>query len=146
MIQPPPQADQLELVGVKHVIQRKAENPAVRGFFLGFPSYWNIVAIYLGLLKPIAGPWPGALILVTLTVLTVLPVRFVYPNLAPRPWKVPTLIGAIVWLALLVVILAQYDHPPAWAVWLSLVYPAFYLGLSVWLDVRSRAALHDRLQ
>ena len=28
------------------------------GFFLGFPSYWNIVALYLGPLHHYAGPWP----------------------------------------------------------------------------------------
>ena len=110
------------------------------GFFLGFPSYWNIVAIYVGLLDAAVGPWPGALLIVALTVLTVLPVRFVYPNLAPRPWKVPTLVGALVWLALLTVILVRYDAPPAWAVWLSLVYPVFYVALSIWLDATSRAS------
>lgn len=108
------------------------------GFFLGFPSYWNIVAIYLGLLPPLVGLWPGAAIVVALTLLTVLPVRFVYPNLAPRPWKVPTLVGALLWLALLVWILIEYPRPPAWLVWLSLVYPAYYVVLSAWLDRRSR--------
>ena len=109
------------------------------GFFLGFPSYWNIVAIYVGLLDAAVGPWPGALLIVALTVLTVLPVRFVYPNLAPHPWKIPTLIGALVWLVLLVVILARYDAPPPWALWLSLAYPLYYVVLSAWLDARSRA-------
>ena len=114
------------------------------GFFLGFPSYWNIVAIYLGLLKPIAGPWPGAFVVAVLTVLTVLPVRFVYPNLAPRPWRTPTLVGALVWLVLLVPILARYPHPPAWMTWLSLAYPVYYVGLSVWLDARSRPSPPER--
>ena len=110
------------------------------GFFLGFPSYWNIVAIYLALLDRAAGPWPGALLVVALTALTVLPVRFVYPNLAPRPWKLPTLVGALVWLVLLVLILLRFDNPPRWAVWLSLVYPAYYVLLSVMLDAKARAA------
>lgn len=108
------------------------------GFFLGFPSYWNIVAIYLGLLDGAAGPWPGGLIVALLTVLTVLPVRFVYPNLAPRPWRTPTLIGALLWLILLAVILVQFDDPPAWAVGLSLAYPVYYVVLSVALDARAR--------
>ena len=110
------------------------------GFFLGFPSYWNIVAIYVGLMREPLGPWPGAVLIVALTVLTVLPVRFVYPNLAPRPWRTPTLVGALVWLVLLVVILIRYNDPPKWAVWLSLVYPAYYVALSVMLDAKARAA------
>lgn len=110
------------------------------GFFLGFPSYWNIVAIYVGLLDRAAGPWPGAVLIAALSLLTVLPVRFVYPNLAPRPWRMPTLIGALVWLVLLVIILARYENPPAWAVWLSLAYPVYYLVLSVALDLKARAA------
>jgi phosphatidylcholine synthase len=108
------------------------------GFFLGFPSYWNIVAIYLGILPPLVGLWPGGLIVAALTVLTVLPVRFVYPNLAPHPWRKPTLVGALVWLVLLVWILLRYPTPPAWLVWLSLIYPAYYLALSILLDRRAR--------
>ena len=63
------------------------------GFFLGFPSYWNVVAFYAGLWYAAAGPWPGAVVIVATTILTVLPVRFIYPNLAPRPWKWPIMIG-----------------------------------------------------
>ena len=110
------------------------------GFFLGFPSYWNIVALYAGVLFTAAGPWPVAVLIAVLTLLTVLPVRFVYPNLAPRPWRTPTLAGALVWLVLLAVILVKYDAPPRWAVWLSLVYPAYYVALSVMLDAKARAS------
>ena len=108
-----------------------------RGFFLGFPSYWNIVAVYAGLLYRAAGPWPVAVLIVALTVLTVLPVRFVYPNLAPRPWRMPTLVGAGVWAILLAWIVADYAYPPASVVWLSLIYPVYYVALSVYLDRRT---------
>jgi phosphatidylcholine synthase len=111
------------------------------GFFLGFPSYWNIVALYLGLMRPLFGPWPGGLLVVALAVLTVLPVKFVYPNLAPHPWRWPTLIGGLLWAVMLAAMLPAYPHPPGWLVALSLVYPALYVGLSVWLAGRaSRAA------
>jgi phosphatidylcholine synthase len=109
-----------------------------RGFFLGFPSYWNIVAVYVGIWHAMAGPWPGAIVIAALTVLTVLPVRFIYPNLAPRPWKMPVMIGALVWTALLAWMIVRYTDVPAWLMWVSLVYPLFYGVLSVWLDARTR--------
>ena len=109
------------------------------GFFLGFPSYWNIVAFYIGIWHATAGPWPGALLIVALTILTVLPVRFLYPNLVPRPWKTPTMIGILIWLALLGWMWTYYPSPPRWLTWLSMTYPAFYIGLSVWLDVQTRS-------
>jgi len=109
------------------------------GFFLGFPSYWNIVVFYVGLWHDAVGPWPGALLIAALTVLTVLPVRFVYPNLAPRPWKVPTLIGASVWAVMMGVMLATYPRVSGWLVGVSLIYPVLYVALSVGLDLRARA-------
>jgi phosphatidylcholine synthase len=110
------------------------------GFFLGFPSYWNIVAVYVGLWHAAVGPWPGAILIAALTVLTVLPVRFIYPNLAPRPWRVPVLVGAAAWAGVMVWMVVRYPHVPSWVTAASLIYPAFYAGLSVWLDVRGRRA------
>jgi phosphatidylcholine synthase len=108
------------------------------GFFLGFPSYWNIVAVYVGVWFHLYGPWPGAVVIIALTILTVLPVRFIYPNLAPRPWKMPVMLGALLWTALLAWMIWQYPHVLAWLMWVSLIYPAFYMALSAWLDMQSR--------
>lgn len=106
------------------------------GYFLGFPSYWNVVALYAGICHRHFGPWPNAMVLTGLAVLTVLPVRFIYPNLAPRPWRLPVLAGAVVWLALLLAMLHDYPTTPTWLVWLSFVYPAFYTALSLYLQLR----------
>jgi phosphatidylcholine synthase len=108
------------------------------GFFLGFPSYWNIFAYYAGPWFHHHGPWLVGGVLIALTVLTVLPVRFIYPNLAPRPWRGALLVGAAIWMAALLAMLPWYPAIPAWAVWASWVYPAFYIVLSVLLDVRGR--------
>jgi phosphatidylcholine synthase len=106
-----------------------------RGFFRGFPSYWNLVAFYLGLVAthlPGAGPWINAVVVLALALLTVLPVWFVYPNLAPRKWKPVVMIGALVWLLAIVVMLPFYpDRVPAWATVVTLIYPLFYTLLSV---------------
>jgi phosphatidylcholine synthase len=106
------------------------------GFFLGFPSYWNVVAFYAGLAHRYYGPWVNAIALLLLTLVTVLPVRFLYPILAPHPWRTPLILGALVWLVVLLVILADYATAPAWLAWLSLLYPLLYVWLSLRLDRR----------
>jgi phosphatidylcholine synthase len=113
------------------------------GFFLGFPSYWNIVAFYLGLWHATAGGgaaslWAAGLSVVALSVLTVLPVRFVYPNLAPYPWRWPMWLGGAVWAVSLAAMLPGYPNAPSWLLAASLAYPVGYVALSIWLDARAR--------
>jgi phosphatidylcholine synthase len=110
------------------------------GFFLGFPSYWNVVAFYAGFVHSLYDSWVNAAALLLLALLTVLPVRFVYPNLAPPPWRMPLILGALVWLGMMLWLLVDYPHAPAWIVWVSLLYPAFYFWLSYRLAVHPRAA------
>jgi phosphatidylcholine synthase len=100
------------------------------GFFLGFPSYWNVVAFYAGFVHRLHGPAVNAAIVLALAAATVLPIRFLYPNLAPRPWRAPVVLGALLWLAAMLAMLPDYPRAPAGVVWLSLLYPAFYVWLS----------------
>jgi len=79
-----------------------------------------------------------------LAALTVMPVRFVYPNLAPPPWRLPVVAGALVWAVLLVLLLPAYPRPSGALVLASLVYPLFYVVLSVHLDRRTRSATAAR--
>jgi phosphatidylcholine synthase len=109
------------------------------GFFLGFPSYWNVVAFYAGFAHHLYGPWVNAAMLLLLALLTVLPVRFLYPNLAPRPWRTPLIVGAFLWLGMMLWLLVDYPDAPAWLVGLSLLYPGFYFWLSYRLAVRTGA-------
>jgi phosphatidylcholine synthase len=111
-----------------------------RGFFLGFPSYWNVVALYAGVWHALYGPWVNAVVIVALAALTLAPVGFVYPNLAPRPWKLPLILGALVWLLVLLAMLVDYPRTPAWLMWLSLTYPVFYTLVSIHL-MRRRPAV-----
>jgi phosphatidylcholine synthase len=115
------------------------------GFFVGFPSYWNIAAFYVGLwaeLYGAAGQWASGIAILVLTALTVLPVRFLYPNRAPAPWRSVIIVGGVAWLGLLLWMLPAY--PPLGSgistglMLVSLIFPAFYLALSAVLDVRSR--------
>ncbi len=55
-------------------------------FFTGFPSYWNIVVLYLFVAR--LTPVVNAVILLSLAVLVFVPIRYVYPS------RTPTLQGA----------------------------------------------------
>jgi phosphatidylcholine synthase len=110
------------------------------GFFLGFPSYWNVFAFYAGLVHARWGPWLPGLAALALAALTVMPVRFIYPNLAPRPWKAWIIGGAIAWTALLLAMLPSYPRTSGWLLAASLVYPAFYFAASAHLDRASRSS------
>jgi phosphatidylcholine synthase len=101
------------------------------GLFLGFPSYWNIVAFYAGIAAHWWGVWPNAIALLLLAILTVSPIGFIYPNLAPPRWRAAILIGAVAWAIMLLAMLPAYPHPPRWLVAASLLYPVFYVAVSL---------------
>lgn len=120
------------LLGFAHVGAKEEE----AGFFRGFPSYWNVAAFYCGLLSAAGAAWASGVMLLVLAALTVAPVRFIYPNLAPRRWRGPLLLGALAWLVVLIAMLPSFPHNSAWLVGLSLAYPAAYTAASFWLATR----------
>jgi phosphatidylcholine synthase len=105
-------------------------------FFLGFPSYWNIAAFYLIVFD--VGPGATALVLVVLTVLVFVPVKYVYPS---RTRHLPRLNLALAgaWLVTYAVLLAQYPDPHPVVAALSLAYVVYYVVVSVWLTVGAPA-------
>ncbi len=110
------------------------------GFFLGFPSYWNVFVFYSDVCFRYAGTYVVLGFLLFLAVLSVLPVRFVYPSHAPR-WKRFFVIAGLVWFVLVCALLFGYsasERPNQILVGASLVYPALYIVLSVYLDWDSR--------
>ena len=96
-------------------------------FFLGFPSYWNIVAFYLYVLR-VPHPWALA-VLLALAILTFVPSRYLYTSRAGR-WSTPTNVCGAVWAVTLVVILWRWDRAPVWLPIASLAFPVYYMGLS----------------
>ncbi len=108
-----------------------------RGFFRGFPSYWNIVAFYVDILFHRFGPGFVTALVLSLSFLSVLPVRFVYPN-RPPCWLGFFLGGAILWGVMLLVMLAVYPNIPTWLTIVSLIYPVLYALTSFYLDWRTR--------
>jgi phosphatidylcholine synthase len=103
-------------------------------FFLGFPSYWNIVAFYVFVLD--LGPATVGMILLVCSVLVFVPVRYVYPS-RTRAFQNLTLALTALWLATYAVLVAQLPHPHPVVVTVSLAYLAYYVALSGWLTARA---------
>lgn len=114
------------LMGFAH---REAKDEQ-RGMFRGFPSYWNLYAIYAGIFSVQITPWLTAILLWVLTVLTLSPVWVLYPNLAPARWKRPLMIGGVLWAVCLLAMLWNYPHTSLLLTTVSLLYPIFYTYVS----------------
>ncbi len=107
--------------------------------FLGFPSYWNVVAFYAVTLHMRPGVVAGVLLVCAL--LVPIPLGYVYPSRTVA-FRSLTLALTTVWLVTYAVVLTQMPHPAAAWTTLSLLYVAYYLGLSVYLQQRKRVAKH----
>ena len=106
-------------------------------FFLGFPSYWNVVAFYAIVLD--VTPGMVAVAVVVFAVLVFVPVRYLYPS-RMTTLRTTTLLLSVVWAVTYVVLLIQFPDPHPAVVTVSLAYIAYYLGLSVYLTLRTRSA------
>jgi phosphatidylcholine synthase len=102
-------------------------------FFTGFPSYWNIVALYLHVAN--LGAAVNAAILLILSALVFWRVRYVYPTRTPVLRGVTISLGAIWAVCVLLMILALPAVRPMLVV-VSLFFPAYYLVLSAALHLR----------
>jgi phosphatidylcholine synthase len=107
------------------------------GYFLGFPSYWNIIAFYLYALQPPA--WVVIATVLLFAVLTFVPSRYLYPSQRGRLNLWTNVFGAF-WAILMLWIvwnLPQDAAPSADALMLiSLVFPAYYLLVSWTISAR----------
>jgi phosphatidylcholine synthase len=104
-------------------------------YFLGFPSYWSLIGFYLYVFQT-PQAFNVALILF-LSVLVFVPIRFPYPT-KTKPFRPLTLLCGATWGVMMLVLLALLPSPPMWVAWASLVFVAYYLGLTFWLWWRRR--------
>lgn len=109
-------------------------------FFTGFPSYWNIVVFYLAAWE--TGPVVSLVWLLVLAALVFVPVKYVYPS-RTVPFMKTTLVLGSTWAALMLLTLAWMPALPAWLLAAGLVFPTYYVALSLWLQFTGggRAAL-----
>jgi phosphatidylcholine synthase len=96
--------------------------------FKGFPSYWNVAALYMLLMN--LPPWVNFGFLMLFNIMVFIPIKYIYPSrnsyLRQLTLVLTYLYGAIgIWGLL------QYPNQPAWVMWVSFVYVVYYLALSL---------------
>ena len=105
-------------------------------FFTGFPSYWNIVALYLHVAQ--LSPVFNALVLLVFVGLVFLRTGYVYPSRTPVLRGLTLTLGAVWGLMVVLIVVALPDVPP-W-LWIgSLFFPVYYFMLSAALQRRRKA-------
>ncbi len=119
------------------------------GYFLGFPSYWNLVAFYLYVLR-----LPGEVavaVLLSLATLTFVPIGYLNPNQrgAIQRWS---WLAAVAWVGLLIWVLVRLlvgdpnDATTWWLTLASLFFPAYYFLISWTLVARRWRARRKRVR
>jgi phosphatidylcholine synthase len=104
-------------------------------FFTGFPSYWNLVVVYLFLLE--LPPVTSAAILLGFAILVFVPLRYVYPSRTETFSTVTNSLG-VLWALTLAWLVWQLPTRHTAITLASLLFPAYYFALSFWLDQQSR--------
>lgn len=131
-----PQGDALWLAAVPLLAsaygfcQREAKTPD--HFFLGFPSYWNIVALYLYVMQ--TPPWVNAFLILILSLLVFVPLKYLYPSRSPILRGLTLSLGGV-WGIMVLLTIYQLPQPPSFLVFASLLFPAYYVFLSLYLSL-----------
>jgi phosphatidylcholine synthase len=106
------------------------------GYFTGFPSYWNVTIFYLFIVG--VRPMDGMVLLVYLSVMVFVPIRYLYPSQSPYYRKF-SMASTAVWFGAMIIMMLDIHHIPPFLVWGSLAFPAYYFGMSFYLHL-----FHDR--
>ena len=122
----------IALASVYQFTQTDAKTPD--HFFKGFPSYWNIIVIYLFIFQ--TSMMTNTIILITLVILVFVPIKYVYPSrldyLTEIAWLRKTMLfGSILYGVAIAGLLWFFPVTPLIFVIYSFAYIAFYLGFSL---------------
>ena len=97
-------------------------------FFLGFPSYWNVVALYVWLLD--VTPATATAVVVSFSIAVFVPLKYVYPSKMPVLRRTTNVAGGLWVVAMTVAVVAPQLSERVPLVEATLAYPAWYLLLS----------------
>lgn len=118
-------------------------------FFKGFPSYWNIAVFYLFFWQ--MSPVSNLIILLSLAVLSFVPIKYVYPSrldyLTDNKYlRLGMAIMTILWGAATIGLLWVYPQSNHFLVGISIAYLLLYIGISLyrtWVPLSSLALAQE---
>jgi phosphatidylcholine synthase len=99
-------------------------------YFTGFPSYWNIVALYIHAAR--TPPVLNGVLLVVLAVLVFVRIKYIYPSRTPVLMRTTNAL-AVVWAGMMLVVLFMLPDVPRSLLVASLFFPVYYTAVSFWL-------------
>jgi phosphatidylcholine synthase len=106
-------------------------------FFLGFPSYWNILVFYLYVLE--TPRWLNGFLVLILSLLVFVPLKYVYPSRTPILRGLTLSLGTL-WGGAIIAIIHLLPDAPRSIAYVSLLYPIYYTALSFWLALFPKGA------
>jgi phosphatidylcholine synthase len=115
--------------------QTEAKTPD--NFFLGFPSYWNLVVFYLYCLQ--LGTAVNETVLTLFGVMVFVPIKYIYPS-RTKPLRPLTVTLGIIWGVITIAMLPSLPSINPVLLYLSLAYIAYYLIASFALHARALMA------
>ncbi len=106
------------------------------GFFTGFPSYWNGAVVYLFWLgMPI---WANALLLLALCLMVFVPIKYISFNQTVQFRSLQRVL-LVIWIVVITVMMARnFYNPDPVLLYISLLYPIFYMLASFYLSWATR--------
>jgi phosphatidylcholine synthase len=104
-------------------------------FFTGFPSYWNIVALYIHAAR--TPPAFNAAVLLVLVALVFVRIGYLYPSRTPVLQGTTNVLGGI-WAVMMIAVVYLLPDVPRALLIASLFFPVYYVALSLWLNARRR--------
>ena len=102
-------------------------------FFTGFPSYWNIVALYLHAAR--TPDVANAAVLLALVAMVFVRIGYVYPSGMPVLRGLTNGLG-VIWAAMMLAVVWLLPSVPRVLLIGSSFFPVYYIVLSFWLHSR----------
>ncbi|MGI8650568.1 MAG: CDP-alcohol phosphatidyltransferase family protein [Rubrobacter sp.] len=102
-------------------------------FFLGFPSYFNVLAFYAIVFE--MNPGGLAALIVFCSLMVLVPIRYIYPTRTVAFRKLSLLLTSL-WLVAYAVILLQLPEAHPLILGFSVAYLVYYFGLSLFLHAK----------
>jgi phosphatidylcholine synthase len=107
-------------------------------FYTGFPNYWNLVVFYMYLLR--LPPAVNVIFLLFFAAMVFVPIKYISTQTFFMRSLYTVLVA--VWGLNILLIIFNFDNPNPLLIYISLIFPIYHMGLSVYLNFRPQSKLH----